>query len=114
MPTPLSIDGMLDNGLRTHRMSVQEFAKVAAADGIHVSKSRLFAAFNDTQPLDGKLAQELWALWTEIESMCKSFAPFRLSLDVGADVHSWLCARRNGDLWSTVVNLKLNDLKEAQ
>jgi hypothetical protein len=105
MPTRFSIDEQLDNGLRARGMPVVEFSKVALAEGIaRASKTRLFEAFRDTRPLDNELAQQLWALWQEIDEMAKSFEPFRLDLSLGSKVHEWLGSRRRSEVYSVVVS----------
>ena len=105
MPATHSIDQKLLDGLTLRGMPVDQFAKVAGLDGIRgASKTVLNESFRDVRALRNDVAERCWALWQEIEEMCKSFEPFALSLKDGEQVHGWLVARRKGEVFAIVVD----------
>jgi hypothetical protein len=105
MPTQLSIDGRLLEGLELRGMPVAEFAVVAAKENIRfASKTKLNEAFRDVAPLRPETALALWALWTEIDEMCESFRPFKLDLSSGELTHQILGLRRAGKVFSVVIS----------
>jgi hypothetical protein len=104
MPAQFSSDAQLLEGLGLRDMPVDQFALVAAANGIRgASKTVLNESFRGVRALKNDVAEKLWALWSEIEAMCQEFAPFALDLTDGERVHEWLKARRAGSVYSVVV-----------
>jgi hypothetical protein len=86
---------LADIGLRG--MSVEEFARVIALDGIRfASKPRLNEAFRDSKPnpLRDDVAMQVLALWREIEAIALevySHAPWAvMDLSDGNRVHASL------------------------
>jgi hypothetical protein len=105
MPAKLSIDQKLLDGLELRQMPVAEFAKVAGLENIRgASKTVLNESFRDIRPLKNDSAEQCWALWVEIDAMCREFEPFALSLKDGVRVHGWLVARRKGEIFHIVVD----------
>jgi hypothetical protein len=95
MQTQFSIDYRLNEGLQNRGMPVQAFASLAELEGIRfASKSKLFDAFAGRKSLQNETAEALWSLWLEIETLCRSFEPYRLDLSDGPLVHQWLASRR--------------------
>jgi hypothetical protein len=91
MPTALSIETKLKDGLKLRGISTQEFAEVAKLEGIaNSSRAVLDKAFRDAQPLRNETAQRLSALWDEIETMIYDFLPFPLDVSDGARTHTSL------------------------
>jgi hypothetical protein len=114
MPTQLSIEGRLLDGLGARNMPVAAFADVAKLDGIRfASTTKLNESFRDSGsiPLNSDTAARCWALWQEIEEMCQSFHPFQLSLKDGEQVHGWLVARRKGEIFHIVVDGLVSESK---
>lgn len=94
MQTQFSIDYRINEGLQRRSMPVQAFAVVAEKEGIRfASKSKLFDAFAGRKGLQNETALELWNLWEKIETLCRSFEPFKLDLSNGEHVHQWLTSR---------------------
>ena len=86
---------LADIGLRN--MSVEAFAQTAFLDGIKfASKARLNEAFRDKnpKPLRDDVAEQVWTLWKEIESMALEVyarAPWAvMDLSDGNRVHASL------------------------
>jgi len=105
MLTTGSIDYKMNEGLLLRQMSVDQFAIVAGKENIpRASKSKLFEAFRGVKALQNETAVLLWALFREIDTMCLEFEPFALDLKDGERVHGWLLARRNGELYSIVID----------
>jgi hypothetical protein len=91
MPTALSIETKLRDGLKLRGVSTQEFAEVAKLQGIpNSSRAVLDKAFRDAQPLRNETAQRLSALWDEIETMIYDFLPYPLDVSNGARTHTSL------------------------
>lgn len=91
MPTALSIETKLKDGLKLRGISTTEFAEIAKLAGIpNSSRAVLDKAFRDAQPLRNETAQRLSALWDEIELMIFEFLPYPLDVSNGARTHTSL------------------------
>ena len=95
MPTPLSVEGRLLHGIEQRGMPVAEFAVVANREGIPAaSKTKLNEYFRDAASMSRTTADRCWALWSEIDQLCRVVEPLALNLSDGLRVHEWLLAFR--------------------
>jgi hypothetical protein len=104
MPAPGSIEAEVLAGTELRGMPVSELAVLAGMEGIRFcSKTKLNEYFRGAATIPAETANQLWALWAEVEALCKSFEPFALSLKDGAKVYEWLTAVRNKRIVSVVL-----------
>ena len=97
MPTTLSIETKLKDGLALRGMSTEEFARLAKFEGIpNSSRATLNKAFQDENaiPLRNEVALKLLSLWGELETMIhESYVktPWAaMDLSSGARIHTSL------------------------
>jgi|SRR6516162_6238214 hypothetical protein len=94
-PAVLSTENRLKAALADGGMPVRAFVRCARLDGIVISASRLYAAFDDNMmSLDGLEGQRLMRLWGEIVELNNSIAPLHLDLTDGERVYQWLLLKR--------------------
>jgi hypothetical protein len=107
MPTALSIETKLRDGLKLRGISTTEFAELAKLAGIaNSSRAVLDKAFRDAQPLRNETARRLSALWDEIETMIYDFLPYPLDVSNGARTHASL------EIYRGTLALRGNDAKQ--
>lgn len=70
MQTAGSIDARLRDALTLRDVSTRAFAKAALLAGIkNATQPQLDRAFSGAEPLSNETAEQLWALWQEINDM---------------------------------------------
>jgi hypothetical protein len=96
-PAILSTETRLRAALDAAGMPVPQFVRVARLDGLSISKSRLYAAFEDRMmSLDTLEGQRLMKLWNEIAELGASLRPMHLDLSDGERVYQCLKLKRAG------------------
>jgi hypothetical protein len=104
MPTPFSVAGRLMAALELRSMPVSEFAVLTGKEKIPAaSKTKLNEYFRDAASMPHATEERCWALWTEIETLCRSVQPLALDLSNGFRVHEWLLAQRAEQLQIAVI-----------
>jgi hypothetical protein len=105
MPT-LDFKNRLNDFLHLRQMSVQTFAEIAKLEGISgASQAILFKVLRSANSsLPNDVVEQLEPLRTELETMCKEFEPFVLSLKDSGQVYSWLKAKRAGEVYAVVID----------
>jgi hypothetical protein len=116
MPTALSIETKLRDGLKLRGISSTEFAELAKLEGIaNSSRAVLDKAFRDAGSLRNETAQRLSALWDEIELMIYDFLPFPLDVSSGArtftslQIYRGMMTLRGNDVSTNNSNNVAND-----
>jgi hypothetical protein len=95
----LSFEGRLGTRLERWQMSAESFVLLANSIGVKVGKTRLAGAVSGREAaLPVQLALELEPLIGELDSLVEIVSPLVLNFTNPVLVHSWLKARRRGEL----------------
>jgi hypothetical protein len=95
---------MLLDRIELHKMPVSELAIVATRAGIKgTSKTKLNEYFREASAMPNDTAEQMWALWREIEQLIVAALPLALDLRDGARVWGWLEAQRKDEIFVKVV-----------